>query len=226
MHHAPIAIIDRLAAGLSLFLFQSYRPSLGGATRKRTALPPHAPSCNCGLAARGSGFPLSRLSVFVRRRYSKAHRAFSSRSALETHLAPGFVDGDGRAIGEVQGTQGRAHGQSHLLGHVRAFHDVHRVGDVAGLGAEQQDVGRLVFHLGVELGGMCGERDDARIGHGLHQVVEIRVQHHVGHVVVVEACSAQLGVAQVETQRLHQMQDGAGHRAQADGRAGVAGNTR
>ena len=67
---------------------------------------------------------------------------------------------------------------------------------------------------------------NAMIGHGLHQVVEIRVQHHVGHVVVVEACSAQLGVAQVETQRLHQMQDGAGHRAQADGRAGVAGNAR
>lgn len=41
--HAPIAIIDRLAAGLSRFLVQAYRPSLGGATRKRTALPPHAP---------------------------------------------------------------------------------------------------------------------------------------------------------------------------------------
>ena len=124
---------------------------------------------------RGSGFPLSRLSAFVRRRYSKAHRAFSSAPSSEVELAPGFVDGDGRAIGEVQGTQGRAHGQSHLFGHMRALHDVHRVGDVAGLGAEQQDVGRLVFHLGVQLGSMCGERDDARIGHGLHQVVEIRV---------------------------------------------------
>lgn len=106
------------------------------------------------ITARSSVFPLSRLSAFVRRRYSKAHRAFSSRSARKIELAPGFVDGDGRAIGEVQGTQGRAHGQSHLFGHMRALHDVHRVGDVAGLGAEQQDVGRLVFHLGVQLGSM------------------------------------------------------------------------
>ena len=149
-----------------------------------------------------------------------------SRSALESQLAPGFVDGDGCAVGEVQGTQGRAHGQSHLLGHMRALHDVHRVGDVTGFRAEQQDVGRLVFHLGVQLGGMRGKRDDARIGHRLHQIVEIRVQHHVGHVMVVEARTAQLGVAQVEAQRLHQMQDGAGHRAQADGRAGVAGDAR
>ena len=109
---------------------------------------------------------------------------------------------------------------------MRALHDVHRVGDVAGLGAEQQDVSRLVFHLGVELGGVRGERDDARIGHRLHQIVEIRVQHHVGHVMVVEARTAQLGVAQVEAQRLHQMQNRAGHCAQADGRTGVAGNTR
>lgn len=71
------------------------------------------------ITARSSVFPLSRLSVFVRRRYSKAHRAFSSRSARKIELAPGFVDGDGRAIGEIQGTQGRAHGQSHLFGHMR-----------------------------------------------------------------------------------------------------------
>ena len=38
-----VRIVVRLAAGLSRFLVQAYRPSLGGATRKRTALPPHAP---------------------------------------------------------------------------------------------------------------------------------------------------------------------------------------
>ena len=41
--YVPIAIIDRLVAGLSRSLVQAYRPSLGGATRKRTAFPPHAP---------------------------------------------------------------------------------------------------------------------------------------------------------------------------------------
>ena len=83
------------------FLSHACRRSFGVATRRPTGPSPHAPSCNCGLAARGSGFPLSRLSAFVRRRYSKAHRAFSSRSALEIQLAPGFVDGDGCAVGEV-----------------------------------------------------------------------------------------------------------------------------
>ena len=109
---------------------------------------------------------------------------------------------------------------------MRAGHDVHWVGNIAGLRAEQQNVGRLVFDLRIQLRGVRGECDDARIRHRFHEILEIRVQHHMGHVVVVEACAAQLGVAQIEPERFHQMQDRAGDRAQADRRAGVAGDAR
>ena len=109
---------------------------------------------------------------------------------------------------------------------MRPEHDVGRVGDVARFGPEQQDVGRLVFDVRVQLGRMRRERDDARLGHRLDEVVEIRVQHHMRHVVVVQPGAAQLGVAQVEPQRFHKVQDRAGHRAQADRRPGVAGDAR
>ena len=126
----------------------------------------------------------------------------------------------------VEAAQARAHRQAHLLGHMRPEHDIGRVGDVARFGPEQQDVGRLVLDVRVQLGRMSRERDDARLGHRLDEVVEIRVQHHMRHVVVVQPGAAQLGVAQVEPQRLHKVQDRAGHRAQADRRPGVAGDAR
>lgn len=51
------------------------------------------------------------------------------------------------------------------------------------------------------------------------------MQYHVCHVVVVKACAAQFGIAQVESQRFHQVQDGSGYRAQTDRRTGVAGDS-
>lgn len=61
---------------------------------------------------------------------------FASRAALEFELAPGFVDGDGRAVGQVKASQARAHRQSHLLGNMRAEHDIRRIGNIAWLRAE------------------------------------------------------------------------------------------
>lgn len=48
-----IVILPREAHG---FLARPCRDLLGVATRKPTGLPPYAPSCNCGLAARVSMF--------------------------------------------------------------------------------------------------------------------------------------------------------------------------
>ena len=87
----------------------------------------------CGRAVM---FPRSALSCLARRGYSEAHCASSLRPALEPQLAPGFVDGDGCAVGEVQGTQARAHWQSHLFGHVRTGHNIHRIGNIARFRAE------------------------------------------------------------------------------------------
>ena len=109
---------------------------------------------------------------------------------------------------------------------MRAGHDVHRIGDIARFRTEQQDVGRPVFDVGVQLGGVRGEGDDARIRHRFHQILEIRVQHHMRHVMVVEPRTAQLGVAQIETQRFHQVQNRSRHGAQADRGTRVARNTR
>ena len=147
-------------------------------------------------------------------------------TAGEVQLSPGFVDGDGGAVGEIQATQRRTHRQTHLLGHMRAGHDVHRIGDIARFRTEQQDVGRPVFDVGVQLGGVRGEGDDARIRHRFHQILEIRVQHHMRHVMVVEPRTAQLGVAKIETQRFHQVQNRSRHGAQADRGTRVARNTR
>ena len=54
--------------------------------------------------------------------------------------------------------------------------------------------------------------------------LEVLVHRDHGEVVVVQARPAQLGVLEVEAQRLHQVQLGAGHRGEADGVAGVAGD--
>mgnify|MGYP000541451372 CR=1 FL=1 len=48
----------------------------------------------------------------------------------------------------------------------------------------------------------------------------------MSHVVVVKPRAAQLGVAQIEAQRFHQVQDRAGYGAQADRGARVARNAR
>ena len=45
------------------------------------------------------------------------------------------------------------------------------------------------------------------------------------HVVIIQSGAAQLRIAQIESKRLHQMQDRAGHCAQADCRTGVAWNS-
>lgn len=37
------------------------------------------------------------------------------------------------------------HRQTHLFGHVRTGHNIHRIGNIAWLRAEQQNVSRLVF---------------------------------------------------------------------------------
>ena len=96
---------------------------------------------------------------------------------------------------------------------MRTGHNIHRIGNIAWLRAEQQNVSRLVFDVGIQFGGVRGERDDARIRHGFHQILKIRVQYHVGHVVVVQSGTAQFRIAQIESERLHQMQNRAGHRA-------------
>ena len=153
-------------------------------------------------------------------------RSRGSAAALESQLPPGLVDGDGGAVGQVQTAQAGPHGQPDLFGYVRASHDVHGVGDVAGFGSEQEDVVGPVVDFGVELVGVGGEGDDPAVGHGADQVVEVRVEDHVGHVVVVQAGPAQFGVFEVEAQGFYQVQDGAGHGAQADGGAGVAGDPR
>ena len=43
---------------------------------------------------------------------------------------------------------------------------------------------------------------------------------------IVKPGTTQLGIAKIEPQRLHQMQDGAGHRTQANRRPGIAGDAR
>ena len=47
---------------------------------------------------------------------------------------------------------------------------------------------------------------------------------HHGQVVVIQARAAQVGVIEVETQRLHQMQFGTGNRGQSDGVTGITRN--
>ena len=66
--------------------------------------------------------------------------------------------------------------------------------------------------------------DAAAIAEVLPQVREIRVHGHVREVVVVQPGAAQLGLGQVETERLHQVQRRADARRQPDGTAGVAGD--
>ena len=85
-------------------------------------------------------------------------------TADKIQLTPRLIDGDGGAVRQIQGAQARPHGQANLFGHVRAGHNIHRIGNVARLRAEQQNIGRLVFDFRVQLGGVRGDRHDPAFG--------------------------------------------------------------
>lgn len=150
---------------------------------------------------------------------------FRLRAALEFELAPGFVDGDGRAVGQVKASQARAHRQSHLLGNMRAEHDIRRIGDIARLRAEQQNICRSILDLRVQLRRMRSERDDPGIRHRFDEIIKIRMQHYMRHVMVIQSSAAQLRIMQIESKRLDQMQNRPRHRAQANRRPRIAGDT-
>lgn len=93
------------------------------------------------------------------------------------------------AMGAVRRIQERrlGHGQAlNLFGHVRAGHNIHRIGNVASSG-RTAEYRSACIHFRVQLGGMRGERDDARIRHGLPAGVEIRMRSTTCALMVVKA---------------------------------------
>ena len=92
------------------------------------------------------------------------------------------------------------------------------------LGAEEEDIALLVFHVREPLIGVGGEGKDPRAGQGLHTGLEILVDLQLCQVVVVQACAFEVFVVEVEAQRLNEVQARARDGGGADGVAGIGGD--
>jgi len=90
-----------------------------------------------------------------------------------------------------------------------------------GLGPEEQRVPRAVGDVGEAVGRVAGEREDPRPGQAVDEGVEGRVQADVRQVVVVQARALEVGVGEVESQRLDEVERGARAGRQPDGRSRV-----
>lgn len=139
-------------------------------------------------------------------------------------LAPGLVDGDGRRVSEVERAQVRHHGDAQWAGDGRVLEDF--LGEAGGFGAEEEDVVFLVGDVGEVVFRVAGECEDAFAGHFFAEGVEVGVDLQVGEVVVVQPGALEVGVGEVESEGLDEMERGARAGGEADGGAGVAGDAR
>ena len=89
--------------------------------------------------------------------------------------------------------------------------------DAGRFGAEQHRIPFSPLDLRVPDGGAGGEGEDAGGGQRREAFVEVRVHGDVGEIVVVQPRAAQMLLAEIETQRFHQVQMGARTGAHADG---------
>lgn len=99
-------------------------------------------------------------------------------------------------------------------------------GNAVGLVAEQQRVAVLVGHLVEVVLGVRGEREDAGIRDGVEAGIDVRVDDHVGEVVVVQAGAFEVLVVEIEAERFDKVQLRAGVRRQTDRGARVAADGR
>lgn len=138
-------------------------------------------------------------------------------------LAPRLIDGDRRRVCKVEGPDMRLHRDPHLCRNHLMVEDV--LGQAGRLGAEEQDIARLIADIAERLFSMSGEGIDlsalTQVG---EQRIEVRVDDHVGKIVIVEPCAAQVRVAEVEAERLDQMEGDPRAGRQPDGIAGVGGD--
>ena len=74
------------------------------------------------------------------------------------------------------------------------------------LGAEEEDIALLVFHVAKPLIRVGSEGEDARAGQSLHASVEVLVDLQICQVVVVQARALEVFVVEVEAQRLNEVQ--------------------
>ena len=154
-------------------------------------------------------------------RRQRAEVALGLDPALEAQLSPRFVGGDSCGVREVHRPAAGQHRDPHLGGDPRVLEDLGR--QARRLGSEEQDVVRAVGQVRVVLRRVGGEGEHPPRHRG-QQVLQRRVHHHVREVVVVQPRPAQLGLRQVEPQRLHQVQGRPRPGRQTDGAAGVAGD--
>ena len=139
-------------------------------------------------------------------------------------LAPGLVDGDGGAVGQVHRTAAVQHRQAHPVGDARMLQ--HVVGQSSRLGAEQQDVAGLVGDVGVRRRGRRGEGVDVAVAERLKRGIQAWVDGDDREVVIVEPGPPQLGVGEVEPERLDQVEFRARPGGQPDRVPRVAGDGR
>ena len=93
-----------------------------------------------------------------------------------------------------------------------------------GLGAEEEDIALLVFHVAKPLIRVGREGEDARAGQSLHASVEVFVNLQICQVVVVQARALEVFVVEVEAEWLNEVQARARDGGGADGVAGIGGD--
>lgn len=117
----------------------------------------------------------------------------------------------------------RQHGNAQRLGDLRVFDDL--AGKACGFGAEEENVVGLVGDVGETVFRVASEREDAFAGHFLEEGVEIGVDLQVSEIVVVQPGALEVSVGEVESEGLDEVKCGTRAGGEADGGAGVAGDT-
>src|SRR5699024_5740226 len=99
------------------------------------------------------------------------------------------------------------------------------LGQTGRLRPEKQNIARLIADIAERLFSMSGEGIDlsalAQVG---KQRIEVGMDDHVRKIVIVEPRTAQVCVAEVEAERLDQVEGDPRARRQPDGIAGIGGD--
>ncbi len=99
-------------------------------------------------------------------------------------------------------------------------------GQAGGFGAEEENVASLVGDIYEVVFRVAGKCEDAFSGHFLAEGVKVGVDLEISKIVVVQSCTLEMGVGEIESEGLDEMERGACTSGEADGSASVAGNAR
>ena len=134
-------------------------------------------------------------------------------------MTPGFKDGDGGGVGEVEAALTGLHGQAQPPIFRKAVAQIRR--QAGGFLAKNENIVFLQVDRKKIATALGCHREHPSVAKSGLATVPVRMAHDVGVLVIIEPGAATVFVAEVKAQRFDQMQFSAGIGAHADDIAGV-----